>query len=180
MQPEQIGKLIADRFGAAILEARLDAPQPWVNVAPGHLVEILAFLRDRPETKFDYLRAIAGVDYIQENEFELVYFLFSYPHRHDLKVKVRISREVARIATAEGVWPAANWHEREIFDLLGIEFEGHSDMRRILLPDDWVGYPLRKDYKEQAEYHGVSTTRPYPTGMPELPTLPPNPAPVRK
>ncbi len=180
MEAAQIGKLLADRFGDAIVELKTDVPLAWAKVKPERLVEISKFLRDDPQTRFDFLRAIAGMDFPNENEFELVYLLFSYVHRHRFTVKTRIPRNAPRIATVEGVWPAANWHEREAYDLFGIEFEGHSDLRRLLLPDDWVGYPLRKDYKEAEEYHGVSTTRSYPTGMTEIPTRPSKPAPETK
>jgi NADH-quinone oxidoreductase subunit C len=176
MDAAQIGKVLVEKFGDAILETKSDVSQGWVKVSPRRILEICTFLRDDPEMRFDFLRAVAGVDYIDDKELEVVYLLFSYPKRHEFKVKVRIPRDNPRIPSVHGVWPAADWHEREAYDLFGIEFEGHPDLRRIMLPDDWIGYPLRKDYKEAEEYHGVSTTRPYPTGMPELPTLPLKPA----
>jgi NADH-quinone oxidoreductase subunit C len=175
MDAAQIGKILVEKFGDAILETKTDVSQGWAKVSPRRILEICAFLKDDPETRFDFLRAVSGVDYIDEKELEVVYLLFSYPKRHEFKVKARIPRDNPRIPSVHGVWPAADWHEREAYDLFGIEFEGHPDLRRIMLPDDWVGYPLRKDYKEADEYRGVSTTRPYPTGMPELPTLPSKP-----
>jgi len=90
---------------------------------------------------------------------EVVYHLFSYGHRHTFVLKVHLDREQPRVPTVEGVWGVANWHEREAYDLFGIVFEGHSDLRRILLPDDWVGWPLRKDsplgYQEVSFTHNT-------------------------
>jgi NADH-quinone oxidoreductase subunit C len=80
-------------------------------------------------------------------------------HRHALTVKVGVARDDPRLATVATVWRTAIWQEREIFDLLGVVFAGHPDLRRILLPEDWVGHPLRKDYVEPTEYHGISTKR---------------------
>lgn len=171
MSPQEIADLLKTKFGDAVLETKMDVFQPWAMVQPSKLAEIGKFLRDDPQTKFDFLRNVAAVDY--KTELELVYHLFSYAHRHEFKLKVRLSRETPSVGTVEQVWPAANWHEREAFDLMGIHFEGHRDLRRLLLPDDWIGHPLRKDYKEQDMYRGVSTTREYIVGMMELPTLPP-------
>ena len=99
------------------------------------------------------------VAHFRAHKFEVVYHLFSYTHRHALVLKVGVPRDNARLATVSTVWRAALWQEREIFDLLGVDFEGHPDLRRILLPEDWVGHPLRKDYVEPTEYHGISTKR---------------------
>jgi NADH-quinone oxidoreductase subunit C len=91
---------------------------------------------------------------------EVVYHFFSYVHRHDLTVKIDLPRDKPVVPSVAALWPSANWQEREQFDLLGVEFTGHPDLRRILLPEDWVGHPLRKDWTEPAEYRGMSTTRP--------------------
>ena len=88
---------------------------------------------------------LAGVDY--KDRIEVVYVLYSMTHKHRYTLKCRLPRENPRISTVESVWSVANWHEREAYDMFGIVFEGHSDLRRILCPDDWEGYPLRKDYK---------------------------------
>ena len=170
MKSEEIAGILQERFGASILEVKLDTLLPWAKVTPQRIADIGRFLRDDPQTRFDYLRCVAAVDY--PPEFELVYLLFSYPKRHEFQLKVRVPRENPVVPTVEEVWPAANWHEREAFDLMGIRFEGHSDLRRIMLPDDWIGHPLRKDYKEQEEYQGIGTRREYLTGMPPLPTSP--------
>ena len=87
---------------------------------------------------------------------ESVYHFLSYQHDHEAVIKIKLDRENPRVASVMDLWPAADWHEREAYDLVGIVYEGHQDLRRILLPDDWEGHPLRKDYKQPEEYHGIS------------------------
>lgn len=174
MKAEEIVQKLQGRFGASILEAKLESREPWIRIDSKALVDVATFLRDDPELQFDFLRSLAGVDY--KGEIELVYLLFSYSKRHAFKLKTRVKTDRAKLATVSEVWPAAEWYEREAYDLVGVEFEGHRDLRRIMLPDDWIGHPLRKDYREQESYRGVSTTREYMTGMPTLPTLPPIPS----
>jgi NADH-quinone oxidoreductase subunit C len=107
----------------------------------------------------DFCEDVAGVDYPKRNVIEVVYHLFSYNQRHGIVLKVEADRANPVVPTVEGVWKSANWMEREVYDLLGVDFAGHSDMRRLLLPDDWEGHPLRKDYEEHGGYHGVSNVR---------------------
>ncbi len=118
---------------------------------------IMEFLRDHDNLFFDSLSCLTGIDNGQEkNTMEVVYNLYSIPYNHHLMVKTSLSRENPRIDSVSSVWKTANWHEREAYDLLGIRFTNHPDLRRILLPDDWEGHPLRKDYKEQDKYHGIN------------------------
>ncbi|QQR81681.1 MAG: NADH-quinone oxidoreductase subunit C [Deltaproteobacteria bacterium] len=124
--------------------------------------EVCVKLKQIEQFSFDCLSNLTAVDW--KDRFEVVYHLFSYKYRHSLVLRVRLERPAdmnveASIASLGEEWGCANWLEREVFDLFGIRFEGHSDMRRIMLPDDWIGHPLRKDYKEQDDYHGISTTR---------------------
>lgn len=170
---ETMAERLKEAFGESILAVQSEAKNPWVQVKPEHLLGIAQFLRDDPDLRFDFLRNLTAVDY--REEFELIYQLFSYPRKHELTFKVRVPREGAKVASVEEIWPAANWYEREAYDLMGIRFDGHSDLRRLLMPEDWEGHPLRKDYREKDEYHGVSTTREYETGMPVLPTRAPAP-----
>jgi NADH-quinone oxidoreductase subunit C len=102
---------------------------------------------------------MSGVDFLKEGKLQVVSHLYSYPHRHSLVVKVDVPRENPTLPSLEGVWKAANWQEREIYDLVGVIFTDHSDLRRILMPEDWVGHPLRKDFVEPEDYHGISTRR---------------------
>ena len=95
----------------------------------------------------------------------MVYHLYSYPLRHEAVLKVSVPRDRPRLPSAADLWHNANWLEREQYDLLGVVFDGHPDLRRLLLPDDWVGHPMRKDYQEAAEYRGMPTTRPSPMDL---------------
>ena len=130
-------------------------------VPAGQIQKICQTLKMVNEFSFDCLSNLTAVD--KKDKFEVVYQLFSYKHLHSVTLKVILPHEGANlptVATVDTVWGCANWLEREVYDLFGIHFEGSSDLRRIMLPDDWIGYPLRKDYKEQEDYHGISTTRP--------------------
>lgn len=154
----------------AKLEARfpgavrlVDAVDPYTVITDGtRFLEIMKHLKDDPELQFDYLRSQCGVDYPDDGVIASVYHLFSYAKNHAHTVKFHCDRTSPEVPTVEGLWPTANWYERETFDLLGIIFLGHSDLRRLMMPDDWIGYPLRKDYNEEAAYHGIGTTRPSP------------------
>jgi len=157
MESLQIYNRAKEKFGDKILEIVEKKPDPWMVIDPAALVEICQNLKDDPDTAFDCLSNESGVDY--KDRIEVVYHLFSYQHRHQIVLKVKLPREGASVATLENVWHSANWMEREIYDLLGVNFEGHSDMRRLLMPEDWIGHPLRKDFVEPLEYHGISTVR---------------------
>jgi NADH-quinone oxidoreductase subunit C len=137
-----------------------------LRVALEDLESVLAFLKSNEDTRMDFLRMIAAVDFPEH--FELVYQLFSYPLRHSVAVKTHVSKENGVAPSVVTLWPAANWHEREAFDLMGVQFEGHPNLTRLLLPDDWQGHPLQKTYEEQDEYRGVSTTRTYATKLPSF------------
>jgi len=147
----------ADRFAGKVLEVSDAKLDPWMVVEPAAIVEVCGFLKDDPATAMDCLSNQSGVDY--RDRIEVVYHLFSYRHRHSAILKVKLPRDNPSVPTLEELWKSANWMEREIFDLLGVNFEHHSDLRRLLMPEDWPGYPLRKDFVEPLEYHGISTTR---------------------
>lgn len=149
-------KLVA-RFGERIAGANLEAPNPGVLVAPEAIAEVAAFVKAEPDLRFDNLMCLSGVDYPKETppRMEVVYHLYSYTHLHTFVLKVQLPRENPSLPTVEGTWSVANWHEREAYDLFGIVFTGHSDLRRILLPDDWEGWPLRKDWVDPEFYNGL-------------------------
>lgn len=113
-----------------------------------HIIEICSYLKAAPDARFDFLSDICGVDRGPEEEprFEVNYHLFSTTKHHRLRLKVLLQEDDAQVSTVTGVWRTANWHERETFDLFGINFVDHPDLRRILLPDDWQGHALRKDF----------------------------------
>jgi NADH-quinone oxidoreductase subunit C len=124
--------------------------QTTIYVPRQDAVVVARVLRDRATLAFDLLAEITAVDFWpREPRFELVYILVSIPNRLRVRMKVRLPGDDASVATMIGVWPAANWLEREVWDLFGISFEGHPDPRRLLMPEDWDGYPLRKDYPVQ-------------------------------
>jgi NADH-quinone oxidoreductase subunit C len=147
------------RCGEGVVSVELDAKDPWILVAPGALVDVCAQARDDAELRCEALSNLTGVDYKAQGWIEVVYHLYSYTHRHYVILKVRTPRDAAELPSVEGVWKAANWLEREVYDLLGVTFTGHSDLRRLLMPEDWIGHPLRKDFVEPEEYHGISTRR---------------------
>jgi NADH-quinone oxidoreductase subunit C len=148
---------LADRFTDRITAFQAEALQPWAVVAPEAIAEVAAFCKADPDLAFDNLMCLSAVDYPKETppRIEMVYHLFSYTHRHVFVLKAMVPRESPALPTVEGVWSVANWHEREAYDLFGVVFTGHSDMRRILLPDDWEGHPLRKDWVDPDFYNGM-------------------------
>jgi NADH-quinone oxidoreductase subunit C len=124
--------------------------QTTVYVASERVVEIAQALRDRPELRFAFLAELTAIDFWpREPRYELVYLLVSIEHRLRLRMKVRLPGADPHVGTVTGVWPAANWLEREVWDMFGIAFDGHPDPRRLLMPEDWEGYPLRKDFPVQ-------------------------------
>jgi len=162
----ELTNVLTAHFGAdAGLEANTQNPQPYLIVPAKRITDICRFLRNDERLFFDFLACMTGIDNgPQAGTMEVVYHLTSIPYEHDLTLKVIIPRTPADESTHEGlpvvpsvtaVWRTADWHEREIYDLVGIYFEGHHDLRRILLPTDWVGHPLRKDYKDLDTYHGI-------------------------
>jgi NADH-quinone oxidoreductase subunit C len=166
MTPEAIFKRLEDKFGAeTVFDFHGDTSKdkdPWFQVAPWEIERVAEHMRDDPELAFDYLECITGVDYPDQQKIAVVYHIWSYGQRHRAVVKAFLDREDPAMPTLVNVWSVANWQERECFDLLGVLFEGHPDLRRLLLPDDWEGYPLRKDFEEKEEYHGIPTVRPNP------------------
>ncbi len=153
MTPQEISDLLKEKFDASVLESKTDAVNPWCAVEPSMLLEICQFVHSDEKLSLDHLELLGGVDY--KDRVEVVYVLYSMKQRHRFTLKVRLPRDNPRVSTVESVWRVANWHEREAYDMVGIVFEGHSDFRRILCPDDWEGYPLRKDYKFPTTYRDM-------------------------
>ena len=138
-------KKLKAKFGASIGEASEFIGQLSVHVDREQIVAVCDFLKSDKESEFDYLSDVTCVHYPDRVDapFVMVYNLFSIPNNERVRLKVATSDSVDSVT---GVWPAANWLEREVFDLFGVNFNGHPDLRRLLLPTDWEGYPLRKDY----------------------------------
>lgn len=157
MDAKAIHEKLVARFGDKVVGAGLEALDPWVQIAPEAIAEVAAFVKADPDLRFDNLMCLSGVDYPKEKppRMEAVYHLYSYTHLHTFVLRVHLPREHPSLPTVEATWSVANWHEREAYDLFGIVFTGHSDLRRILLPDDWEGWPLRKDWVDPDFYNGM-------------------------
>jgi NADH-quinone oxidoreductase subunit C len=153
--------LIQESVPGAQMEAvpGVDA-QPTVYVSRDDLPAVARALRERDDLRFDLLVDLTAVDFLPgEPRFEIVYMLVSIERRARLRLKVRLDGADAHLASVSSVWPAANWLEREVWDLFGVVFDGHPDPRRLLMPEDWEGFPLRKDYPVQIKL-AARTTEP--------------------
>jgi NADH-quinone oxidoreductase subunit C len=171
------GQTLLDRlqkkFGSKISGSNLQALDPWIEVAPAGLVEVCQYLKTEPDLSFEMLNCISGVDYFEPDpkkvakatfqpHTEVVYHLSSVTKKHSLVLKVMLPRwkndqpgELPEVPSISSVWKGAEWHEREVYDLSGVNFIGNANLRRILCPEDWEGHPLRKDYEMPLEYHGI-------------------------
>jgi NADH-quinone oxidoreductase subunit C len=140
------------RFGGAVLDTHDHRGDHTAVVDRAALRDVLAFCRDAGALAFDVLMDLTAVDYVKfpgredGPRFEVVYHLYSLPHNHRLRLKVRVDEDDAVVPSAVPLWPIANWFEREVWDMFGIRFEGHPDLRRLLMYEEFVGHPLRKDY----------------------------------
>lgn len=174
MTAEETYQLLLDKFSdAAILNLHTESIDPWIEVKDENIGEVAEFLHDHEQLRFDHLNDLCGVDYLEpdpkkakkfdhEPHVEVVYHLSSYEHKHSIVIKVKLPRwkddkegQLPEVPTVSHVWGIADWHEREAYDLVGILFTGHPNMRRILCPEDWVGHGLRKDYEFPLEYHDI-------------------------
>lgn len=158
MEPKQIAARLAEKFGDRLIASHPEDKHPRVHTTAEHWRITAEYVRNDADLEFDFLACISAVDYVADNQLCAVYDLFSLQHRHWFAVKVYTDRDDPHIPTVMDLWPSADWHEREAYDLMGIRFDGHRDLRRILLPEDWVGHPLRKDYTFPREYHGIPGT----------------------
>jgi NADH-quinone oxidoreductase subunit C len=173
MTPQEIFAILDAKFASRLKEKKLETLDPHVVVEPHDLLEVCRFLRDDPRLQFDMLNCISAVDYLEtekakvakagfEPHLEVVYHLSSFVKRHRLVVKLILPRwrnntpgQIPEVPSVCELWRAADWHERETYDLGGVWFTGHPDLRRILTSEDWEGHPLRKDYEFPLEYHGI-------------------------
>ena len=183
MEQNAIYELLAAHVGDGALGFTEHPLEPWAALAPAKIVEACRFLRDDPRLGFDQLMCLSGIDWdgldeagkgksvailgyqddgtpeasdrVAEGDLGVAYHLFSHGQRHRFTLRVRMPRAANAVPTVSGVWPTAGWHEREAWDLLGIRFTGHPDLRRMLLEEDWVGHPLRKDYVMPGQWSGV-------------------------
>ncbi|QDU77572.1 NAD(P)H-quinone oxidoreductase subunit J [Bremerella volcania] len=173
MIDEAFIETLKNRFGGKISGANLENVDPWIEVTSAGLVEVCRYLKQEPTIAFDYLNSICVVDYCETDpkkaakvkwqpHLEVVYHVSSIRHKTTGVIKVMLPRwkedvegQIPELPSVTDVWRAADWHEREAYDLSGVLFVGHQNLRRILCPEDWVGHPLRKDYEMPLEYHGI-------------------------
>jgi len=157
----EIGQIIAvikEKLPEAVVEEVLDGVDPFVVVKAEQWGETARLCRDDSRLGFDLLSCISGVDYPEREEgpeIEVIYHLDSTVNHHGLTIKVKLPRGDPRVASVEEIWRTADWHERETYDLVGVIFEGHHNLVRILCAEDWVGHPLRKDYESPDSFHGI-------------------------
>lgn len=156
MSPEETRGRVEEKFPGVVKHFEGEAIDPWLVIETSKIREVCRYLRDDPDLLFDSLMCLSGVDRLKENVLQVVYHLHSIRHKHKITLKVEAPRDDPVVPSVEPVWRFADWHEREAFDLLGIVFEGHPDLRRILLPFDWEGHPLRKDYVYPETYRGIT------------------------
>jgi NADH-quinone oxidoreductase subunit C len=154
MTAQEIHTSLKTQFGDVILDAKLEVMQPWISIAPHRMKDVAFFLRDHPSLQFDYMMCLSGVDY-NDGRLGIVYHLFSMVHRHKIVLKAFCTKENPHVQSVSSVWGTANWHEREVFDMYGVVIDEHPDLRRLLMPNDWEGHPLRKDYKVPEYYNGM-------------------------
>ena len=190
MEQKAIYDLLAGHLGEHAIAWHEGEIEPWAEIAPEGINPACVFLRDDQRLDFNQLMCLSGIDWdgfdeagkgkslgilgytdegapeasdrVAEGDFGVVYHLYCHGQRHKFTLRVRVARSVAAVPTVSEVWPTAAWHEREAWDLVGITFTGHADLRRMLLEESWEGHPLRKDYVMPASWEGVPMDgRPY-------------------
>ena len=164
MEPLEITEKLKEKFFADIVDVSQFRDQVSVSVRRDRILDICRYLFEDPDIHMDYLSDLCGVDYPdREFRFEVVYNLYSIKYRHRIRLKALIPEREPSIDSVVPIWSGANWHEREACDMFGIVFSGHPDLRRILMPEDWEGCPLRKDYPLEGpdgwEYRGYEEVK---------------------
>ncbi|MGD9127450.1 MAG: NADH-quinone oxidoreductase subunit C [Planctomycetia bacterium] len=173
MDAKKIVDTLKSKHAEAIISSDLEAIDPSVEITAESLLDVCRTLRDDPQLNMNYLSLVTAVDYFEPDEkkaakvtwephIDVLYHLSSIPGKQRIVVRVKLPRwiggkegELPELDSVAELWPTADWHEREVYDLMGIRFAGHPDMRRILCPEDWEGHPLRKDYVTPTEYQGI-------------------------
>ncbi len=148
LNPKDIAEKIKEKFPEQVVDVAEFRDQVSVIVKKEQVVAILRYLHDDPLLSFDHLQDLTAVDYLKKKDvrFEVVYNLYSMRYRHHIRIRAQVAENDPKIGSVVPIWAGADWHERECYDMFGIVFSGHPDLRRILMPEDWEGHPLRKDY----------------------------------
>ena len=159
---QEIVDAIKNKFSENIvIEINHEAEQPYLVIQPDSVLAVCNYLYSTDGLLFDYLSCITGVDLFPKiNELEIIYHMNSIILKHNFVLKTRVDRNIEDgvmplVPSVTSIWKTADWHERETYDFFGVIFEGHPNMKRILLPSNWEGHPLRKDYSEQEYFHGI-------------------------
>ena len=164
MSAEAIITLLHETLEVKVALNTAKTTPPALLIPAPHTATVCQLLHDHPQLYFDHLACITAIDNGPEQDtLEVIYQLYAIPYDKSLMLKVILARNTAsksvpEVPSVSHIWHAANWHEREAYDLMGIRFVGHPDLRRILLPTDWIGHPLRKDYQPATQYHGIDTS----------------------
>jgi len=171
--PEEIEKAVREKFGDAVVEASYFRGDLALRIEREAVREVCLFLRDAPALRFDYLSSVTAVDFLsfgRDPRFDVVYHLLSLEFYHRVMLKAAVPEDHPHIASVVEIWPGANWHERETYDMFGIVFDGHPNLTRILMPDDWEGHPLRKDFPlgGKTSFYFKRDTQPYAGEPPDL------------
>jgi NADH-quinone oxidoreductase subunit C len=159
MTPQEIHAMLQARCGDAVRDLDATGHEARIAVDPERIDAVTHICKATPELDFKSLMCLSGVD--AGDDIRVVYHLFSMGKRHRIVLDVRVPKAAPEVRSVTGVWRVANWFERECYDLFGVRFEGHPDLRRILLPEDWEGWPLRKEYVFPTEYGGIDNRRDY-------------------
>jgi NADH-quinone oxidoreductase subunit C len=148
LNPKDISEKIKEKFPDQVIDVAEFRDQVSVIVKKDQIVPICKYLHDDPLMSLDHLQDLTAVDYLKKKDvrFEVVYNLYSIRYRHKIRIRAQVPENDPKISSVVPIWAGANWHERECYDMFGIVFSGHPDLRRILMPEDWDGFPLRKDY----------------------------------
>lgn len=164
MEPSQIAERVTAKFPSEVVGTEEYGGQVSLILRKDGMRGVFEYLRDDPELSMDFLKDLCGVDHHGKRDmrFQVVYHLYSIRHAHSLRVKVNVSEDDCSVDSVVPLWRGADWPERECYDLYGISFAGHPDLRRILMPDEWEGHPLRKDYPlkgPETEWEGFEEVR---------------------
>lgn len=148
LDPKEIAEKVKEKFPDQVIDVAEFRDQVSVIVKRDQIVPILGYLHDDPLLSLNHLQDLTAADYLKKKDvrFEVVYNLYSIRYRHKIRIRAQVPENDPKIGSVVPIWSGADWHERECFDMFGIVFTGHPDLRRILMPEDWEGYPLRKDY----------------------------------
>jgi len=154
MTPTEIKETLDREFPGSVIDNE-ELAESQIELKPDQWLEIATYLKNDPSLNFDQLECVTGIDTGEDGPLQSRYNLHSMEHRHKIEVVISLDRNNPKVASIEQVWRVGDWFERETYDMFGIIYEGHRDLRRILCPEDWEGWPLRKDYETQETYHGI-------------------------